>query len=393
MIAKKKTVIVVFGTRPEAVKMVPVVKALELLPGCDVVTVSTGQHREMLTPVLKRFGVAVDFPMDLMEPDQSLYRLSAKTVAAFEEVLAKNKPSMLLVQGDTTTAFLGALCAFYGKIPVGHVEAGLRTNNKYFPFPEEINRRLISVVSNLNFAATTGNRDNLLREGLRSDSIFVTGNTGIDALLVASKFDDRPVLTDVDMTGKRLVLVTIHRRESFGDVMEGMFLALRDIARAYKDVQIVYPVHLNPNVRKLAFAVLNGVANIRLVEPMDYFDFIQVMKRSFLILTDSGGIQEEAPTLGVPVLVLRNETERPEGVVAGTVRLAGTTREGIFTETSLLLDNERERQKLREAKNPYGDGHAAERIARHVMEYLNRRTVASTGSTTKEWKAGEGLKS
>jgi UDP-N-acetylglucosamine 2-epimerase (non-hydrolysing) len=366
----KKDILVVFGTRPEAVKMVPVIKALQNVPEFNTVTVSTGQHREMLKPVLSRFGVSVDVEMDLMEPNQSLYRLSSKAIAAFEGVLAKSNPAMLLVQGDTTTAFLGALCAFYSKIPVGHVEAGLRTDNKYFPFPEEINRRLITAVADLNFAPTDGNKENLLREGIREETVFVTGNTGIDAVLLASGLCNSPVLQEIDLTNKRLVLITVHRRESFGEVMEGMFLALRDIALKYKDTELVYPVHLNPHVRKPAFEILGGVPNIHLIEPMDYFDFVQVMKRAFLILTDSGGIQEEAPTLGVPVLVLRNETERPEAVDAGTVRLAGTSREKIVAEASLILDNEQERNKLTRAKNPYGDGQAAPRIAKHVLEYL-----------------------
>jgi UDP-N-acetylglucosamine 2-epimerase (non-hydrolysing) len=366
----KKNILVVFGTRPEAIKMVPIVKALEKVPEFRTLTASTGQHKEMLQPVLKQFGVRVDFEMDLMEPDQSLYRLSAKAIAAFESVFAKSKPAMLLVQGDTTTAFFGALSAFYGKIPIGHVEAGLRTNSKYFPFPEEINRRLITAIADLNFAPTKGNKENLLREGVRPGSIFVTGNTGIDALLLAAKLDHKPVLPRLDLAKKRLVLATIHRRESFGDVMKGIFFALRDIALKYNDAELVYPVHLNPNVQKLAFAVLGKVHNIHLIEPMDYFSFVHLMKQSFLILTDSGGIQEEAPTLHVPVLVIRGETERPEAVAAGAVRLVGTSREKIVAEASLILDDAKERNKLTRAKNPYGDGKAAPRIAKHVVEYL-----------------------
>jgi UDP-N-acetylglucosamine 2-epimerase (non-hydrolysing) len=368
----KKNVLVVFGTRPEAVKMVPVIKALQKLPEINTVTVSTGQHREMLKPVLERFGVGVDVEMDLMEPNQSLFRLSSKAIAAFEGVLAKSNPAMLLVQGDTTTAFLGALCAFYAKIPVGHVEAGLRTDNKYFPFPEEINRRLITAVADLNFAPTEGNRRNLLREGIRAETVSVTGNTGIDAVLLASGLGGKAGLPGIDLAHKRLVLITVHRRESFGEVMEGMFCALRDIAAKYKDAELVYPVHLNPNVRKPAFDILGNVPNIHLVDPMDYFDFVQLMKRAFLILTDSGGIQEEAPTLGVPVLVLRNETERPEAVEAGTVRLAGTSREKIVFEASRIFDSQQERLKLTRAKNPYGDGQAAPRIAQEVLNFLKR---------------------
>jgi UDP-N-acetylglucosamine 2-epimerase len=368
----KQNILVVFGTRPEAVKMVPVIKALQNIPEFNTLTASTGQHREMLKPMLSRFGVSVDFEMDLMEPNQSLFRLSARTIDEFEEVLAKRTPDIVLVQGDTTTAFLGALCAFYAKIPVGHIEAGLRTHDKYSPFPEEINRRLITAIADLNFAPTEGNKDNLLREGVRPETVFVTGNTGIDAVLIASGLGGGPVLPGMNLTNKRLILVTVHRRESFGDVMVGIFLALRDIALKYRDAELVYPVHLNPNVRKPAFDILGNVPNIHLIDPMDYFDFVQVMKKAFLILTDSGGIQEEAPTLGVPVLVLRNETERPEAVEAGTVRLAGTSREKIVAEASRILDNEQERLKLTRARNPYGDGKAAPRIAQHVLEYLKK---------------------
>lgn len=367
------TVAVVFGTRPEAIKMVPVVKALQNADGIKAVTVSTGQHREMLGPVLKRFDITVDHEMDLMEPNQSLYRLSGKAFGEFERVLLKYRPSLLLVQGDTTTAFLGALCAFYGKIPVGHVEAGLRTGNKYFPFPEEINRRLITPIADLNFAATEGNKKNLLREGIKPETIFVTGNTGIDALLIASKFDLPFPLPKLDLNTKKLVLITIHRRESFGPTMEGIFLALRNIAEKYADIELVYPVHLNPNVHAPAYDILGKIPNIHLVEPMDYFDFVQMMKLAHLILTDSGGIQEEAPTLGVPVLVLRNETERPEAVEAKTVRLIGTSYSQIIAETSRILDNEQERSALTKATNPYGDGKAAPRIVEHIREFLERK--------------------
>ncbi len=366
----KLKIAVVFGTRPEALKMVPVIKELEKVPDMTVVTISTGQHREMLKPVLEGFDINVDFEMDLMEPNQSLYCLSARTIAAFEDVLSKCNAAMLLVQGDTTTAFLGALCAFYGKIPIGHIEAGLRTNNKYFPFPEEMNRRLITAVSDLNFAPTNGNKENLLREGVRPDSIFVTGNTGIDALVLACRINRQQAELPQGSSGKRLILVTIHRRESFGDVMEGMFLALRDIALQYNDVELIYPVHFNPNVRKPAFDILGNISNVHLVEPMHYFDFVRLMKRSYLILTDSGGIQEEAPTLGVPVLVVRNETERPEAVTAGTVRLVGTSRDSIKAQSSRILEDETERLKLTRAANPYGDGKAAPRIVRHILDYL-----------------------
>ena len=369
-ILNKSKIAVVFGTRPEAVKMVPVIKELQKSDSFAVITISTGQHREMLKPILERFNISVDHEMDLMEPNQSLYRLSSKAIAAFEDVLRKCSPRLLLVQGDTTTAFLGALCAFYGKISVGHVEAGLRTDDKYFPFPEEINRRLITTVSDLNFAPTEGNKQNLLREGARPESIFVTGNTGIDTLVLASQIDHPFSLSKIGLSGKRLVLITIHRRESFGITMEGIFRAFRDLAEKYNDIELVYPVHLNPHVRKPAHDILGNVPNIHLIAPMEYFDFVQAMKRAYLILTDSGGIQEEAPTLGVPVLVLRNETERPEAVEAGTVRLVGTSREAIVAESSKILDDPKERLKLTQATNPYGDGNAAPRIVGHIMKFL-----------------------
>jgi UDP-N-acetylglucosamine 2-epimerase len=366
----KPVIAVVFGTRPEAVKMAPVVHALKARPEVDTVVVSTGQHKQMLAQMLDRFDVRVDYEMDLMEPDQTLYRLSSKAIAAFEDVIGKTRPSMLLVQGDTTTAFLGALCAFYGKIPVGHVEAGLRTGDKYFPFPEEINRRLITAVADLNFCPTEGNRRNLQREGVAEDTLLVTGNTGIDALLLAASLPHPFPLPDLDLDGRRLILVTAHRRESFGEPLRQIFRAVRELAGAYPDAQVVYPVHLNPNVQGPARELLSGLPNVRLCAPLDYFDFVQLMKRAHLILTDSGGVQEEAPTLGVPVLVLRNETERPEAVEAGTVRLAGTRREDIVREARRLLDDPAERERLRRASNPYGDGKAAPRIAEAAVRRL-----------------------
>ncbi len=370
MESRKPLIAVAFGTRPEAVKMVPVIRALQARPELDTLVVSTGQHKQMLTQILERFRIRVDHEMDLMEPNQSLYRLSSKAIAAFEEVITRTKPDMMLVQGDTTTAFLGALCAFYAKIPVGHVEAGLRTNDKYFPFPEEINRRLITACADINFCPTQGNKDNLLREGVREESMRITGNTGIDTLLLASAMEHPFPIPDLDLRNKRMILITVHRRESFGEPMLQIFSAIRELADAYPDAEVVYPVHLNPNVQKPAREILGDVANIRLVPPMDYFDFVALMGKAHLILTDSGGVQEEAPTLGVPVLVLRNETERPEAVQAGTVRLAGTRREDIVREARLLLDNDAERAKLAGASNPYGDGKAAPRIVAAILEHF-----------------------
>jgi UDP-N-acetylglucosamine 2-epimerase len=324
----------------------------------------------MLGQMLDRFQVRVDHEMDLMEPNQTLYRLSSKAIASFERILDSAKPDLLLVQGDTTTAFLGALSAFYGKIPVGHVEAGLRTKDKYFPFPEEVNRRLITVCADLNFCPTAENKANLLGEGVPEASIHVTGNTGIDTLLLAARAESPSPLPDLDLRGKRLILVTAHRRESFGEPMAEIFAAIRDLALAYSDVEVVYPVHLNPNVQGPAKEILGGIRNIHLVHPMDYFDFVHMMCRAYLILTDSGGVQEEAPTLGVPVLVMRNETERPEAVRAGTVRLAGTKRSDIVRESRKILDDPDERAKLNNASNPYGDGKAAPRIVDAIRAFL-----------------------
>jgi UDP-N-acetylglucosamine 2-epimerase (non-hydrolysing) len=369
--AKKQKIAVVFGTRPEAIKMVPVIRCLKEQEVFDVITISTGQHKEMLSQILHRFSIAVDYEMDLMEPNQTLFRLSSKALIAFENVFNESAPSMLLVQGDTTTAFIGALCAFYSKIPVGHVEAGLRTQNKYSPFPEEINRKLITVCADLNFAPTEGNRQNLLSEGVQEDSIFVTGNTVIDTLLLTVKQDLAFPLPKIDLNGKRLVLVTAHRRESFGEPMVEIFSALKSIAQMYSDVVIVYPVHLNPNVNIHAQEILSNISNIYLIEPLDYFDFVSVMKRAYLILTDSGGIQEEAPTLGIPVLVLRNETERLEAVTAGSVQLVGTNCENIIEETRKILDSREEHKKVSKAGNPYGDGRASERITNHILKYFS----------------------
>jgi UDP-N-acetylglucosamine 2-epimerase (non-hydrolysing) len=371
MSVKKPVVAVVFGTRPEAIKMATVVLELMRHPGLDVQVISTGQHRQMLGPILERFRIHVDHEMDLMEPNQSLFRLSSKALAAFEQALTgTGRPDFLLVQGDTTTAFLGALSAFYAKIPVGHVEAGLRTDNKYFPFPEEINRRMISVCADWHFCPTESNRENLLREGTSPDQILVTGNTGVDALLhTVGREEDAPVSGKAE-GGKKLVLVTLHRRESFGATLEGVFHAIRALAEEHPDTEWVYPVHLNPNVQEPAHRILGDVPNIRLIAPMDYFEFAQLMKRAYLILTDSGGVQEEAPTLGIPVLVLRNETERPEAVLTGVVKLVGTDPADIARETRRLLADPAERTRMGRAGNPYGDGKASERIVAHVARVL-----------------------
>lgn len=365
-----KKVAVVFGTRPEAIKMVPVIMELSRRSQIECITISTGQHKQMLNQILQRFNITVDFEMNLMEPNQTLFKLSSKAMTAFEQVLSEINPDLLLVQGDTTTAFLGALSAFYKKIPVGHVEAGLRTSDKYFPFPEEVNRRLITVVSDLNFAPTKNNKENLIKEGISASSISVTGNTGIDTLLMTAKLEIPFPVTSLENDKRMLVVITVHRRESFGSTIEGMLNAVRKLAESRSDCVFVYPVHLNPNVREPVSRILSGLDNVYLIDPMDYFGFVKLMQKAFLILTDSGGIQEEAPTLGIPVLVLRNETERPEAVDAGTVLLVGTDPEMIISETIRVLDDERVREKLRNAHNPYGDGYAAQRIVDEIVKYF-----------------------
>lgn len=366
----RPVVAVVFGTRPEAIKLVSVVRELQrhrdLL---RTVVITTGQHREMLEQVIVPFGIAVDCDMSLMAPGQSLYQLSSKAILGFEGVLMRFMPNLVLVQGDTTTAFIATLASHYAKVPVGHVEAGLRTNNRHFPFPEEINRRLISVTTDLHFAPTNGNRQNLLREGISSETIFVTGNTAIDTLLASRSLARTSADGLPKLDGKRLVLVTVHRRESFGEALREMFYALQDLAAAMPDLLIFFPVHLNPNVRKPAQEILGSSANIVLTEPLDYFRFVHAMSCAQLILTDSGGIQEEAISLGVPVLVLRNETERPEGLETGIIHLAGTNRRAIVEHAIRLLTT-RNTGGMCDIQNPYGDGKASARIVKEVLRFL-----------------------
>ena len=388
----RPVVAAVFGTRPEAIKLVPVVRELQRHADLlQTVVISTGQHREMLDQVIGPFDISVDHEMSLMEPGQSLYTLSSKAILAFEDVLKRFKPNFLLVQGDTTTAFIGAFAACYAKVPVGHVEAGLRTNNKHFPFPEEINRRLISATTDLHFAPTSGNRENLIREGIRTDSIFVTGNTAIDTLLASLELKRKPSDQLPALDGKRLVLVTVHRREVFGDAVRDMFYALRDLAAAVPDVLIFFPVHLNPNVRKPAQEILGSSANIVLTEPLDYFSFVHAMSCAHLILTDSGGIQEEAPTLGIPVLVLRNETERPEGLTTGIIQLVGTDR-GAIVEQAVRVLGSGSARRPGGVPNPYGDGKASARIVKEILRYL-KLLAPGTYDGLREFELAQGPRS
>jgi UDP-N-acetylglucosamine 2-epimerase (non-hydrolysing) len=374
-----KRILTVFGTRPEAIKMAPLVKRLEATPGIDSRVCVTAQHRQMLDQVLELFEIEPDHDLNVMRPGQDLYSITSEVLQATRQVYEAEQPDMVLVHGDTTTTFAASLAAFYQRIPVGHVEAGLRTGNLYSPWPEEANRKLTGALTRLHFAPTPAARDNLLRENVTSTRIVVTGNTVIDALLtVQRKLEGVPSLRN-DLArqfsflpeGGRMLLVTGHRRENFGDGFERICQALTVLARRYPDLQLVYPVHLNPNVREPVNRLLSGIGNVHLMEPLDYLPFVYLMTRSTVILTDSGGIQEEAPSLGKPVLVMRDTTERPEAVEAGTVRLVGTDVQAIVDGVSLLLDDCKAYECMSFAHNPYGDGLACERIARTLIEHLS----------------------
>lgn len=365
-------VMVVVGTRPEAIKLAPVILELQKRPRWKTIVVATAQHRQMLDQVLEIFRIQPNIDLNLMEPDQTLFDITGKAIHAFELVLEKTRPDVVLVQGDTTTAFVGALAGFYHKIPVGHVEAGLRTGNKYFPFPEEMNRKLVTAIADFHFAPTPRNRENLLREGVPSSQIVVTGNTVIDALLLV-------VQQEVDISNlglpphERMILITAHRRENFGKPLESICMAIGDLARFYPRDLFVYPVHLNQNVQKPVRKLLDKIPNVVLLPPLDYLTFSHLLAKSYLVLTDSGGIQEEAPSLGKPVLVLRNETERPEAVEAGTVRVVGPNRERIVQEAGELLENPKAYETMARATNPYGDGKASIRIVEFLEKWFTSR--------------------
>ena len=365
-------VITVFGTRPEAIKMAPLVKKLNAEAGIKSVLCVTAQHREMLDQVLELFELTPDYDLNIMKPNQTISQITSNVIMGLEEVFKKEKPDIVLVHGDTTTTFATALAAFYQQIKVGHVEAGLRTFDKYSPYPEEMNRLLTGRLADLHFAPTERNRQNLLREGIREASIYITGNTVIDALLqVAGKpyeFEDE-TLQKIDFENRRVITVTCHRRENLGENMEQIFSAIRDIAQEFEDTEIIYPVHMNPKVRETANRILGGVGRIHLIEPLQYQPHVNLMAKSYLIITDSGGMQEEAPSLGKPVLVVRKETERPEAVEAGTVKLAGVSRDTIYQMAKELLTDHETYGKMAHAVNPYGDGHACERIVMALVEY------------------------
>ncbi|MEH7076620.1 non-hydrolyzing UDP-N-acetylglucosamine 2-epimerase [Neobacillus drentensis] len=363
-------VMTVFGTRPEAIKMAPLVKELGKYPDkiIPIVTV-TAQHRQMLDQVLEIFEITPDYDLNIMKERQTLLEVTTRSLEGLNQVLADVKPDIVLVHGDTTTTFVASLAAFYHSTPIGHVEAGLRTHNKYSPYPEEMNRQLTGVLADLHFSPTVQAKRNLLVENKREEAIYITGNTAIDALKTTVRANySHPVLERIG--NDRLLLMTAHRRENTGEPMENMFRAICRLVEKHEDVQVVYPVHMNPVVREIANRVLGNNDRIHLIEPLDVIDFHNFASRAYLILTDSGGVQEEAPSLGVPVLVLRDTTERPEGIEAGTLKLAGTDEETIFRLADELLSNLAAHDKMAHASNPYGDGHASERIVKAILHHF-----------------------
>ena len=363
---KKLKVMSIFGTRPEAIKMAPVVLELGKFPSeVESFVAVTAQHREMLDQVLRLFDIRPDFDLNIMSEGQTLFDITSRALLGLDKVLTEAKPDIVLVHGDTTTTFAGALAAYYHQIEVGHVEAGLRTRNKFSPYPEEMNRRLTGALADLNFAPTVTAKENLLREGVDAENIFVTGNTVIDALYQTVRADFN--FPEFNFDGKRIILVTTHRRENLGEPMRQVYKALKSLVEEFSDVEIIFPVHKNPKVREVVNEELGGLERVCLIDPLDYEPFANLMNRATLILTDSGGVQEEAPALGKPVLVLRDTTERPEAVDAGTVKLIGTNQDKVYGAAKLLLTDEAAYRKMAEARSPYGDGHAAQRIVKALL--------------------------
>lgn len=371
----------VFGTRPEAIKMSPLVKELQNYSHVDSRVCVTAQHREMLDQVLQLFQIVPEYDLNLMKHGQTLLSLSQRIIENLSPILEDFRPDIVLVHGDTTTTFMASLCSFYHQIPVGHVEAGLRTGNMYSPWPEEANRKLTGVIAKLHYAPTKSSEKNLLNEGVKEEDILVTGNTIIDALLMITKrIENDEVLTERMKKelphfseDKKMVLITSHRRENFGKGMENICKGIVELADLYPEVEFVFPVHLNPKVRGPVHKLLSGKENIQLIEPLEYLPFVYLMSKSYIVLTDSGGIQEEAPSLGKPVLVMRDTTERPEAIHAGTVKLVGTSTSSIIENVSKLIDDPNEYHEMSLAHNPYGDGEASKRIARSLVEYLETK--------------------
>mgnify|MGYP001527601500 FL=1 len=362
----------IFGTRPEAIKMAPLVKELEKREEVKSIVCVTAQHREMLDQVLNTFDIKPDYDLNIMKQGQTLADVTTRALIGLEEVIKEVKPDIVLVHGDTTTTFAGALAAFYNQVAIGHVEAGLRTDDKYSPYPEEMNRQCVDRMTDLYFAPTEISKNNLLKENISEEKIYVTGNTAIDAM--STPVDEDYVHPDLEWIkpDERMILLTAHRRENLGEPMHHIFKAVKRIVDEFSDIKVIYPIHMNPKVREVASEVFDGCDRIRLIEPLEVFDFHNFQNKSYIILTDSGGIQEEAPSLGKPVLVLRDTTERPEGIKAGTLKLVGTDEEVIYEETKKLLTNINEYEKMSKASNPYGDGQASERIVDAIVKYFNK---------------------
>lgn len=362
----------IFGTRPEAIKMASLVKELEKREEVKSIVCVTAQHREMLDQVLNTFDIKPDYDLNIMKQGQTLADVTTRALIGLEKVIKEVKPDIVLVHGDTTTTFAGALAAFYNQVAIGHVEAGLRTDDKYSPYPEEMNRQCVDRMTDLYFAPTEISKNNLLKENISEEKIYVTGNTAIDAM--STTVDQDYVHPDLEWIkpDERMILLTAHRRENLGEPMRHIFKAVKRIVDEFSDIKVIYPIHMNPKVREVASEVFDGCDRIRLIEPLEVFDFHNFLNKSYIILTDSGGIQEEAPSLGKPVLVLRDTTERPEGIKAGTLKLVGTDEEVIYEETKKLLTNINEYEKMSKASNPYGDGHASERIVDAIVKYFNK---------------------
>lgn len=362
----------IFGTRPEAIKMAPLVKELEKRKEIESIVCVTAQHREMLDQVLNTFDIKPDYDLNIMKQGQSLADVTTRALVGLEEVIKKVKPDIVLVHGDTTTTFAGALAAFYNQVAIGHVEAGLRTYDKYSPYPEEMNRQMVDRLSDMYFAPTEISKNNLLKENIDESKIYITGNTAIDAM--STTVDENYTHPELDWinAGERMILLTAHRRENLGEPMRHIFRAIKRVVDEFSDVKVIYPIHMNPRVREVANEVFGDADRVKLIEPLEVFDFHNFQNKSYIILTDSGGIQEEAPSLGKPVLVLRDTTERPEGIKAGTLKLVGTDEDVIYEETKKLLLDKKEYEKMSKASNPYGDGHASDRIVDAIIEYFNK---------------------
>lgn len=365
----------IFGTRPEAIKMAPLVKELDSRKEIESIVCVTAQHREMLDQVLETFKIKPDYDLNIMKQGQTLGDITTRALIGVESVIKECKPDIVLVHGDTTTTFAGALAAFYNQVTVGHVEAGLRTNDKYSPFPEEMNRQMVDCMTDMYFAPTNLSQENLLKENVDEEKIYITGNTAIDAMKTTIKNDYCNEELDFVNSDERLILLTAHRRENLGEPMRHIFKAIKRVVDEFDDVKVIYPIHKNPKVREVANEIFGETDRVRLIEPLEVFDFHNFINKSYMIMSDSGGVQEEAPSLGKPVLVLRDTTERPEGIEAGTLKLVGTDEETIYMEAKKLLTDKNEYEKMSHASNPYGDGHASERIVDAIIDYFNNKNI------------------